>query len=176
MATTLCKWKKHIIRVGLFFFFLPAPKHNLQGCFTSRAEQEHVPDVSLSWSANPLEPCIIHSAAGLMGQLINGRLVSHRDQLITHLQQGPTQSSTDQNHNRQNDYRLQRSRRPPPTSNCSCDSATLTGLGAAAGAEGKFNRTGAETQVQNPITAPGAGSEGDNYSSTRALGETALSC
>lgn len=76
--------EEDLIHVRLLFSL----QNNLGDCFTRGAKWEHVP---LCCWVYPLQPCIIHSAAGLMGQLINSRLVYPREQLITHLQRGSTQ-------------------------------------------------------------------------------------
>lgn len=93
--------------------------------------REHKP-VLLCWSMHPWKLCITNSAAGLMEQLINGRLVYPAEGLISHPQQGltsdyqstPQQSEWLQTHGRAEE---------PILTPSSSDSLTLIGAGALVG-------------------------------------------
>lgn len=90
------------------------------------------------WSVYPCKLCIINSAAGLMGQLINGRLVYPTEWLISHLQQGPTRAAISSAAARMiTDTRLGWAAEDPAPAPSSPDSLTLIGEGAVAGSTGE---------------------------------------
>lgn len=96
------------------------------------------------WSVYPCKVCIINSTAGLMGQLINGRLVYPTEWLISHLQQGPTRAAISSATARMiTDTRPGWAAEEPEPTPSSPDSLTLIGEGAVSGctgeAEGSFN-------------------------------------